>query len=210
MPNPYNLPATLLDEYETLRKQVCRLWVNWDVFLQLYADVANVTLLNRTAPGFFFLCQDALVDAVILAVSRLTDPAQTQGKPNLTLPHLVEELCAAVSDAALQTQLRSNLAAVRTVVEPARRVRNQRVAHLDLPSHRGVTPLFDTTRNELEGAVQAILAFMHFVDSTFLETDVVYEMASFPGDGRVLLRVLRRGQLDSLAKEVQDLARPGE
>src|SRR4051812_25767020 len=100
----HNIPPNVEMEYKILWTEVIRLHARWMIFLQLYGDPGSVDLLNRSAPGFFYYCQDALIDAVFTSICRLTDPASTGRKANLSLKHLIDEM-KAYADGSLIAQL---------------------------------------------------------------------------------------------------------
>lgn len=99
------MPNEIREAYASLSYDVVYLHHKWKVIRELYVSGETVIeLLNRTAPGFFRICKDVLVDDLFLSIRRLTDPKQTGKKQNLTLEYL-----AASIDATKYPQLRSDV-----------------------------------------------------------------------------------------------------
>ncbi len=72
------MPTELAEVYDALKQDISLLHVKWEVFNQLYVtSEETVELLNESAPSFFRICQDMLIDDILLTTSRLTDPHQT-------------------------------------------------------------------------------------------------------------------------------------
>jgi hypothetical protein len=60
--------------------------MKWEEFVVLFGTKpSRVDLVNRAAGGFFRLVQDTFFADVLLHLCRLTDPASTGGKDNLTI-----------------------------------------------------------------------------------------------------------------------------
>ena len=87
--NTQVLPNEIGEVHEELFQDICWLHAKWKVFRQLYSKTPEtVELLNKSAPSFFRLSEDMLVDDVLLTISCLTDPKQTFKRENLTLERL--------------------------------------------------------------------------------------------------------------------------
>ena len=87
------IPTEVDEIYEALYQQVSYLHAKWGIFCQLYGSTKEVVdLLNSSAPSFFRICEDVLVDDILLNISRLTDPKQTFKRDNLSLEHLVHSI----------------------------------------------------------------------------------------------------------------------
>ena len=126
-----SMPPELAEVYGELWQDVVWVHDKWNIFLQLYSDKEAIDLLNKTAPSFFYICQYVLLDDTMMAICRLTDPAQTGRKTNLSLQRLVDTV-----DDATYPDLKSNivnvLATMQSKFEFARDHRNRRIAHAGL------------------------------------------------------------------------------
>lgn len=171
-------------------------WVHskWSIFLQLYLDKETIDLLNNTAPSYFRICQDILLDDTMLAICRLTDPARTGRKTNLSLRRLVDAI-----DAGGYNELKENVENVLASVQPrfefARDHRNRRIAHIDFQTRLGShpEPLSSITESKVKEALQAIGKVMNLVQYHFENGETLYSHSIADDDGNNLLYWLRKG-----------------
>ncbi|HZV82065.1 MAG TPA: hypothetical protein VFF53_07865, partial [Geobacteraceae bacterium] len=67
--------------YHCLWQELAWLYSKWNEYVTLYgAKPSRLELLNDAAPHFFRVVQDALWEATILQIARLTDPPKSAGK----------------------------------------------------------------------------------------------------------------------------------
>lgn len=131
--------------YYALYNELVWLHVRWRQYMQLFgATPGRVDLLNQAAGLFFRVIQDSLFEDTLLHLSRMTDPAQTRKKANLT----IQQLPLLIADQLLAAEI---LALVNTAVTKstfARDWRNRRLAHTDfsLAVEEGATPLLPGSR----------------------------------------------------------------
>jgi hypothetical protein len=85
----------------------------------------RIDFLNEAAPDFFASLQSTLWDDVLLHLCRLTDPAKSAGKPNLTL----QCLPALISNPSLRKNVEDLLEQAKEKTAFAREWRNRRLAH---------------------------------------------------------------------------------
>ena len=84
--------------FHALYNQVVRIHAKWIQFRKTYAKSEQQTqLLKDTAPFFFRVVRDVLIDDTLLHLARLTDPTKTGKSGNLTLLRL--------SDADIDSEL---------------------------------------------------------------------------------------------------------
>jgi hypothetical protein len=207
IPNPQNLPDEVMKEYGTVANEVLTLRMKWNVFLQLYGNASNVETLNSSAPGFFYLCEDALVDSIIVTISRLTEKPQTGSKHNpkfnLSLLHLVARAQTGM-DADAADKLQKAVSKVKQKYNPIEPVRNHRVSHLDLQTQRHALLLQNATRDEIQSAIDAIVELMDIFDRYFTGDSIFYD--DIPaGDGRHLLIRLRNAEKYWIDQEQRDI-----
>ncbi len=111
--------------FYALWQEVAWLNLKWQEYIELFGKKpSRVELLNKAAPLFFRIVQDALWYDILMHIARLTDPPKSRGKPNLTirrLPELVgnQELDSLVEEA-------------KEAAEFCRDWRHRRIAHRDL------------------------------------------------------------------------------
>src|SRR5436190_1905747 len=163
------MPSEMREAYASLSDDVIHLHRKWKVIRELYVSGETVIeLLNRTAPGFFRICKDVLVDDLFLGIRRLTDPKQTGKKQNLTLEYLADSI-----DATKYPELRSKVE--RLLLECggkcdfAREHSNKRIAHNDLPTKLQVESLSEPTTTHVKDALQSVRALMNEIEKHFLQ-----------------------------------------
>jgi hypothetical protein len=183
----------LAEVYKELIKDVNWLYFKWNIYLQLYADQENVKLLNNTAPTYFSVCQEMMQDDTLLAIGRLTDPAQTGSKTNLSLQQLVDTINE-VAYPVLRSEVMDVLTAAKPKFEVARDHRNRRIAHIDLETrlNKHPQPLSDATKHIIEEALEAIAQALNTVERHF-DTKTEFSEQIVPNDGKTLLHWLRLG-----------------
>lgn len=178
--------------YNAVRQDLIRIHANWLVFKQLYATSDDrLGTMNKTAPAFFRLIQDVLVDDAVISLSRLVDPSSDD-----TLLRLHKALKSQVNH-AFYLELDQCINELVGVCSDIREHRHKRVAHKirtskhpDSSGHPIKLP--SITRNKLEGAMESMAAFMNKVLGYFEDVDQMYE-PFMDGDGDTLLLFLEKG-----------------
>jgi hypothetical protein len=178
--------------YYALYNELVWLHVRWRQYMQLFgATPGRVDLLNQAAGLFFRVIQDSLVEDTLLHLSRMTDPAQTRKKANLT----IQQLPLLIADQLLAAEI---LALVNTAVTKstfARDWRNRRLAHTDFSRavEEGATPLLPGSRAAVGDALQSIEAVLNLLEMHFRNRTVFFEGLDHPGDAESVLYVVRAG-----------------
>jgi hypothetical protein len=122
----------LAQEFETLWQQVAALRYRWQTLMELYGKGQDrLDLLNRTAPTFFGLTRNLLIDRVLLDLARLLDVPRLGRRDNLVLDRLAMRAGPMLTPEARQAA-KDHLQSARLVEDRLARVRNRRIAHLDL------------------------------------------------------------------------------
>ncbi len=198
---PTKMPPAVHEIFGLLDNQVSLLHSNWRIFRQLFGtDEGRIQLLNRFAGVAFGTFQRVLYDGTILALGRLTDPAGTKGRENLSLERLLEAV-EAEGHAPLVEQMRDELAALTAHCTGMRALRNKRIAHSDLDTYlaraNGINHLPGPSRADIEGALDGVRRLMNAVSMHYDRKQIAYEHLIVPlgVDG------------DSLVEHLEDLAR---
>ena len=187
------MPTELTELYDALYQDMSSLHAKWEIFNQLYVtSEETVELLNESAPSFFRICQDMLIDDILLTISRLTDPHQTYNRGNLSM----ERLVAYVDEskyADLRDEIEQLLIEAKSKCRFARELRNRRIAHTDLSTRlqAEANPLPALTEQQIKEAFSALRAIMNKIKMHFEDTSVLYEQVLMPGDGNSLIARLR-------------------
>jgi hypothetical protein len=178
--------------YSDIRQELIRLHANWQMFRQLFTvSDEQMELLNNTAPGFFHLLQDVLVDNAVIILSRLTD----SNKYN-SLPRLVKLLKNHVVHSFYE-ELKSDIEIIETSCADIREHRNRRVAHNERLDQR---PEYDIdaerlpilTRDKIEGTMVEMAMFMNKIIGYFESTEQFYEPI-VRGDAESLVFFIEKG-----------------
>jgi hypothetical protein len=195
------IPADLKPHFDRLHDDVVMLCVRWQMYRQLYATSRQrVDLLNAVAGNFFTVIQIAMLDNLIIGISRITEKTATTRKENLVIGLLLKRLDEADNN-ALIARLREKLETVETTSTPIRTVRHKRIAHRDLQTalfhHSNPLPII--SQKEIEDALAAIFDFMNTFQYHFTHTEISYK-STIPaqGDGNDLAHSLRRAVEHSL------------
>lgn len=178
--------------FHALYNDLAWLHVVWQEYRELFADSeARVDLLNRAAPLFFYIVQEALWEDTLLGLCRLTDRPEPGGKSALTL----RRLPLLTSDARLRTVLEALVDKAVKSTEFARDWRNRRIAHRDLflSVSEEAAPLAGASRLLVEEALKAVDAVMNAVYSHYRSSDLSFKV-TVPADGaEALASVIRDG-----------------
>ena len=189
------IPAQLSELWNFLHSEVVWLHGRWIVYCQLYGtSPERIELINSASPTFFWMVERVLMNDVQLTLVKLTDPASTCGRANLTLETFVIE-SEKFQVLELSESLRASLSKYRACCEKITRRRNKDIAHFDLSIQLGdkATELPGPSRQEIEIALAELRRFMNLVWVHFDNTQMVYERFSLHGDANQLLSVLKEG-----------------
>lgn len=190
--NHNSMPIEVNEVFEALYQKICDLYLKWIVFEQVYGARENVDLLNEAAPLFFRLAQDALLDAILLAIGRLTDPATTGTKSNLSL----RGLSATIPDPIFKAEIERSIGTAHVHWEKARDIRNRNIAHTDLDTYmeRHPNPLPNVTCDEVTAALKRIAEIMNAVISHYNpDEEIAFDYLITPDDGSQLIATLSFG-----------------
>ena len=146
-------------------------------------------MLRRVAPLFFEDLNSILQEYFFLQVRKITDPAKTMGRDNLTVQNINEDLVSA----GLMTQeiltLSKRILAYRNIVS---NISNRVVAHAD--KETAFRPDFVGAHSERE--LESFMADMHsYTDAVGIALGVGpldYRTQAGPGDVLDLVRALKR------------------
>jgi AbiU2 len=162
-----------------------------DLFLE---SPENTELLNRTASAFFAWTQQALLDDLILSLSRMLDRPKT-GQQNLVLSRLLDALPSDVRT-KIGSTLESSLESARSTESSLRHHRDKRIAHQDwniLLSIDGAQ-LKPTTCGEIRRTLEHIEAFLGTIYRHFTDSTPMWDMPDIHGGSDSLLSCLRMAE----------------
>lgn len=178
--------------YHELANELSWILLKWQQYCALYGvKPERVELLNRAAPLFFVIVEDALWDDILLHLSRLTDSPTTGNKANLS----VRRLPALIQDPVFRAEVTTLVEAATSRTSFARDWRNRRIAHRDLSLSVAAAskPLAFASRASVNDALQSLTQLLKRIHQHFLKMDIEFDLAGEPGDADALLRVLAEG-----------------
>ncbi len=185
------MPKEITEIWDFLHGEVAWLHGRWSMYRQLFGISENrINVLNRVAPTYFGTIQKIQLDEVQLTLSRLSDPAWTGKRQNLTLETLVEGLDAlGVPD--LASALKGHLEEYRRRCEKIIVRRNKQIAHNDFVTHQEskAQGLHNASREEVEQALDALRVFMRAVYEYFEHLYMAYEHFVMHSDANGVLRI---------------------
>jgi hypothetical protein len=194
---PASMPPDLAEVYNGLDHVLVWLYARWNIYRQVFGtSEERIKLLNETAPAFFKVCQDAIWADIRMELSRITDPAETFGKPNLTLKRLVN-LIDPAQHPTLAAEAGQLLQEVEKRCDSFRDWRNRRGGHRDLDTalDRHIRPLPAASRQMIEDALQSVSELMNALLGYFDKDTQKYFQGLEPlGNGDTLIAYLERAR----------------
>lgn len=188
------LPPEMRNLFSQLWQQVASLHFSWGALTQLFnGDPQRIHVLRETAPNFFALVRHALQDSVVLAISRLTDPAIQGRFQNASLAALVDTV-RPLAVAEFHSSLARELDALVTAAEPVRARRNRVVAHLDSATilSSDPEPLPGVSRDQFERVLSEIRSLMNRVEAHFADATTAFDRPISHGDADHLVFYLEQ------------------
>jgi hypothetical protein len=170
-----------------LMQEAARLHLKWNEYRALLKPSA-VRALNATAPGFFWLTQNAWWHDIVLHICRMTD----RGSDKLAFDKMIKLL----PTRPLRDDATARLKAVLTAVEPLRELRDRYVAHRNFDDALGrpAKPTPEPEHADAQAAIDALDEFLHAIDHKFTDREaILYEHLDVHGGADSLLWFLRRG-----------------
>lgn len=169
----------------------CELWVIWNQFESLFGHCEErVDLMNKAGGGFFYFVDKLFFQSVLLAVCRISDHPESQGKPNLSLRLFQNFMDTDRQKADMKTLLEK----LKSGTEFARDWRNRHIAHNDLKLRLGrAQQLENATRKSVKDAIESAHKVLAYVSVEFLQTDLSNEVVPELNDEMVMLHRLYLG-----------------
>lgn len=161
----------------------------------------KVKLVNSFAPEFFVVVQDALVDAVILSVSRLTDNQPHQDR-SLTLELVVDAAFKRPSSAE-EANVRMKISDLKQLCQPLRKRRNKELAHNDEVYATGIKPLPAVSAQQFADAASLVQEIVNDIQKQVGVPQTGFDGGWIKTGGDLLLQKLvwaRRGEQQEDAK----------
>lgn len=175
-------------------------WLNqkWTEFGELFQrGQARIDLLNATASNFFYFLNRLQYEDALLHIARITDPAESFGRANLS----VRRLAPAIPEQRLRLAVEGATAETLETCEFARAWRNKRLAHADLDTLRQgkAAGLPEVTEALIGQALTSIRRPLQLVDESYgmVPSSSVHD----PWGARSLVYFLERGRSGDRARD---------
>jgi hypothetical protein len=194
---PLNMmPTEIIHIFERLSSELSGLHARWKIYNQLFIDQKRIDLLNESAGSLFYLIERVICDDLLLGICRLTDPAKSYGKDNLTLEQLLNIIKVELQQQILLDKLEPLLCEITAKREPFQTIRHKSLAHLDLKSHIDYdnNPLPGITLDDINQMLMLMSNFMNLIESSVCDSATGYEYTIMIGsDGDALISLLKYG-----------------
>lgn len=193
------LPESVRAIFQGLYEDLVSLHGKWQFYLDLFNDPETVELLNAVAMGSFQMIEESLRSDMTMSICRLTDPAQSCGKDNLSVNVLVDKLRHIPELATLSQKFHDSC-------KPVRDYRNKRVGHNDLRAalKPRADPLPNVTRVDIEDILASGAKLINHVYHFYVNGELSFKPFGFGGGGKDLVHWLK----DAWERDQEDRRRP--
>ena len=182
--------------YGYLAGETLRTRSKWIFFRQLFMDSGVRTKKLAKAGGHFFgEIQNILVFDLILSVARLTDPAKSGTKENLTLLQLISKLDQE-KQLEITSVLRSEYTKVEKLAEAVRLHRHKKVSHFDLVTvvKPESEPLPGLTLRDIRLTIESIEEFLGLVHTHYTGGSFMWSALTTRDDAETLIARLCKAE----------------
>jgi hypothetical protein len=178
------------DEFIAFRESCIWLQNCFNTFEHLYnSGAATEAALRRTAPLFFGDLNSILQEYFFLQVRRITDPASTKGRENLSLQNVNESLLAS----GLMTQEIADLSdSILSYRQLMSNVSNRVIAHADKATTLCPGLIGAHSATELESFMADVRRYTDAVGVAVGVGPLDYRTLAGPGDVLDLVKALKR------------------
>ncbi len=186
----------LKEAFEKAKQEFTHLHYRWIMYVQIFGTNSHrIDLINQTASNFLMEFQWLVIDNMVLALSKFTDPAKTGKNNNLSFPYLLERIEKTDKNVIIN-DLKQILEELNKSTEHFRDIRNKRIAHNDLAVSLDSeeTLLQGVSRADVNGALKLAGNFLNKIELAYLNRTTAYELIILPlnNDGRSLLIRLQK------------------
>jgi hypothetical protein len=176
--------------FHHLMQEAARLHLKWNEYVAVFDAGAEVQLLNRAAPGHFWIVQNACWNEILLHICRMTDARNDV----LSVQRLSKLMAVGLRD-----EVKARLKTLEIATESVRDVRDRYIAHssIDLALDPLAEPLASTDKQTIVNAITALDDLLYFVDNHFTKSGrIMYEHLGIRGGADSILDIVKRGLKD--------------
>ena len=177
--------------FHELWGEVAWLYIKWHEYVELFGkSPSRIDLLNKSAPLFFRIVQDALWEEVLLHISRLTDPPKSAGKDNLTIQRL-----SGLVNQEIEATISKQIAEAVNNADFCRDWRNRRIAHRDLKLavDKQAEQLKPASRDKVRQALEDIAKVLNAISEHYMKSTIGFDLVREPGGAEELIYILDDG-----------------
>lgn len=185
----------LESQFKALRDQAIVLRQTFNTFNHLFeSDGETDRVLKESAAWFFHDLNRMMVEYLVLLVCRLTDPSETFGKPNLTIPRMTKLLC---KNEDLDQGTKANLKTLDEHIRDYRKrlepVRNKIVGHADLDTYVSHSLLGAHPKEKMIEFFENLQSYFDVAGVAVGVGPLDFRFSPGPGDVLDLIHTLKRG-----------------
>jgi len=198
---PKEIPENMREIWAHIGGETCDIRTKLIFHKQLYSSEKwHIDKLNKAGGFLFYIIDNLFMDDLTLSLARLTDPAKTKGKENLSLLRLIDE----VESNDFKNKMMAQYQKIKSLVEAAQDHRNKRIAHNDLNVLTQNYPklLPNLTLNCLHSILASIEEFLNEFQLHYSSVPFDFTMLQVPEDvDNLMIRICKSEAYDALVKE---------
>lgn len=87
-----SIPNNIRPLWVALQQEVIETHYRWNILRALFGTASKRDVLQHSAPGFFSVVHDAVLNDLEAALAKFGDPPDTCGRSNASLEKLIDEV----------------------------------------------------------------------------------------------------------------------
>jgi hypothetical protein len=178
--------------YNSLYNEIIWLHYKWSEFEELYGTKeSRIQIINQSAFFFFFIIQKVLWENILLGIARITDPAKSRGKKNIT----IQALPGLIHNEKLKGEVKSSIKIILEKTEFCRDLRNRWISHYDykLSINENAKPLEKANRLLVTESLDEIEKLINILLNEYFQSTLMLKVIKSSNGSLALLQVLRYG-----------------
>lgn len=181
------------DLLNAIEREFIQLRYRWGLFCQLFdSGQANVDLLNKSGSNVFQLFQKLVIDDVMMALCRLSDPNNSMGHENASVRNLFKRDKENLSEET-NKEIDARLLELDEHMKKISTLRNKALSHTDFEHALNTELLPRPTYDELEKSIDAIRSILSKLTDELYDYSTSYvPLMPIGHDGNKLLHVLTK------------------
>lgn len=202
------IPKDISDVYEALWNEVSLVTFKWHTFKQLFSiSEERLRLLEKTANGFFHICENSILSDVLISLSRITDNPGSKKGAKISLgrlvfvkgPYFTKETAKEFEELVKKAETNCN---------GIRSLRNNLYGHLSFGVIQDpqLDELPDVTVGQVDKAIKSVQAVITFFAFHVHDEDHRFDLGQMVGGADALVFHLERA-LKAFDDDVQQIAK---